>query len=129
MEHRYSKRINANIQTMIYKYGLPVAIGRVRDTSRQGIFIDCEPDTAVLNQPLEIELFLHGRRMEKFGRFKCFVVRKEIQGVGLCLFDDCQSSYVQCTEYILAKQKASTAISGAHSPQRNAFLALRRMYN
>ena len=111
MEHRYSKRISANIQTLIYKHGLPVAIGRVRDMSNHGVFIDCAADDVALHQPLEIEFLFEERRAEQSDRFKCFVARKEARGIGLCLFDDYQPAYARCAESILAKHRTSVAIS------------------
>ena len=120
MEHRYSERIIVNIQAMIYKSALPIAIARVRNMSRHGIFIDWTPDAAALNQPLGIELFSYGNRVEPSNRFTGFVVRKETQGIALCLFDDCQPAYARYAKSITEKQKASIVIRCANLPPQNA---------
>jgi hypothetical protein len=118
MEHRYSKRHSADIQALIFKSGLPIAIGRVRNMSKHGIFIDCAPQAAALNQPLGIELFSYGNRVGKSNRFACFVAHKETHGLGLCLFDDCQFAYARYVESVLAKLKAVIAIPCAVSSPR-----------
>lgn len=110
MEHRYSKRIIANLQALIYKSGLPIAIGRVRNVSKHGVFVDCAPDIAVLNQPLRIDFFASGRRMERSTGFMCFVVRKEIEGLALCLFDECQPAYAKYTESIVTQPNSPPII-------------------
>lgn len=119
MEHRYSNRTPSDIRTLIYKNGLPAAIGRVRNMSRHGILIDYVAADVAYNQPLEVELLWPGRKAEHSGRFKCFVVRKEAQGIALCLFDECQPSYARWAESIMAAQRSSVAPSSTNVPQRN----------
>ena len=111
MEHRYSKRVALDIQTLIYKSGLPVAIGRVRNMSRHGMFLACETSHIALHQPLEIELLLQGRRSERATRFKCYVARKETNGIALSLFDDSQPVYARQVESLMTRQGASIAAS------------------
>lgn len=120
MEHRYSKRVVANLQALIYKSGLPIAIGRVLNVSKHGVFIDCAPDIAALNQPLRVDFFAYGRRMERSAGFMCFVVRKEIGGLALCLFDDCQAAYARYTESVVMQPNSSPIIPGLNFSSQSA---------
>jgi len=56
MEHRLSKRITTDLDLLVYKRGMPVATGKIRDASRKGLFILTDYTDVQLNQELEIEL-------------------------------------------------------------------------
>ncbi len=55
MEHRYHARMDADIPMLIYRCGIPVATGRIRDASRGGIFVDTGYGELRPNQQLEVE--------------------------------------------------------------------------
>lgn len=83
MEHRYSQRTRSDNKLFIYDRGTPVAIGRCRNLSRYGLFI--ETDHAVYpNQPIEIEI-IRGRDRKKFKyeRIRCYVVHLHSNGFGV----------------------------------------------
>ena len=58
MEHRCSERVTTDFKVLIYKMGIPVAIGRLKNGSKLGFFV--ETDFADINvlQPLDIEVLL-----------------------------------------------------------------------
>lgn len=88
MEHRYSQRIRSETKLFIYERGAPVAIGRCRNLSRYGLFI--ETDHCVYpNQPIEIEI-IRGRDRKKFKyeRIKCYVVHIHSNGFGVEIDED-----------------------------------------
>lgn len=39
MEHRLSQRIEGELPILVYKRGMPVATGAIKDASRRGLFI------------------------------------------------------------------------------------------
>lgn len=82
MEHRYSQRIRSETKLFIYERGTPVAIGRCKNLSRYGLFI--ETDHAVYpNQPIEIEIIRGHRKQFKHERIKCYVVHLHSNGFGV----------------------------------------------
>ncbi len=106
MEHRYSKRVSADIQALIFKCGMPVLAGRVRNMSRHGVFVQCATEGFAMYQPLEIELFVPGMKALNTSRFKCYLTRKEHIGIALAIFDDCRHRYVEQVFQSAGKQFA-----------------------
>ncbi|MGF2734799.1 PilZ domain-containing protein [Marinobacter sp. DUT-1] len=83
MEHRLSKRVPGKLSILVYKRGMPVATGHVRNASRRGVFVSTDFDDVSLNQTLELE-FCYPEKTEKpLRRLKAHVVRKSAQGLGL----------------------------------------------
>ena len=87
MEHRYSQRTSASTKLVIYKKGIPVAMGRIQNISRHGIFIQTDYSDIRLHQSLEIEFL---SEQSDFGRhrLKTVVVHKAQTGFGAELNDD-----------------------------------------
>lgn len=54
MEHRRAPRHSIHMRTLIYKDGLPLAIGRLRNVSRRGVFVASAYDNVAPDQKLEI---------------------------------------------------------------------------
>lgn len=83
MEHRYSQRIRSDSKLFIYERGTPVAIGRCKNLSRYGLFIETD-HCVYANQPIEIEI-IRGRDRKKFKyeRIKCYVVHIDENGFGV----------------------------------------------
>src|SRR5690606_28422498 len=69
MEHRCSARNNANIKILIYQYGVPVAIGRIRNGTRHGLYIESDLSDVRPLQKLGIEILVY-RRPQKLQRHK-----------------------------------------------------------
>lgn len=56
MEHRHHVRIPIGIKTLIYRRGLPIATGRIRNGSRGGLFIETECVEMGLHQRVQCEV-------------------------------------------------------------------------
>ena len=84
MEHRRYMRVPADVDTLIYHHGLPVASGRIRDAGRGGIFIETTFAGAYDHQPLECEFLIAQDRLRVDGQ----VARHEPNGIALWI-DDC----------------------------------------
>lgn len=83
MEHRLSKRIPGKLGLLVYKRGMPVATGQIRDASKRGLFIATDYNDIQLNQILEVEFRFPERDEKHFRRLKAHVVRKSDNGLGL----------------------------------------------
>ncbi|WP_347329767.1 PilZ domain-containing protein [Marinimicrobium locisalis] len=84
MEHRCSRRVPLNINALIYKHGAPVAMGRIKNGSRHGLFVETDYGDVRELQTLELEILL-GQRVK--GNRRCrigaLVVHKSTFGIGL----------------------------------------------
>lgn len=107
MEHRYSHRVSLNINTLIYKRGTPVAMGRIKNGSDQGLYLETDYQGVRELQKLELEVLL-GRRIK--GKQRCqvsaLVVRKSPFGYGLQLNMREDSSSEALRNYIEQQQVA-----------------------
>lgn len=83
MERRYCNRVLANVKLIIYQGGLPVAIARVTDASKAGLFIETEFTDVKLNQSLDIELPLRLEHGLCHFRFPARIVRRTSNGLAL----------------------------------------------
>ncbi len=86
MEHRYSVRVTTTINAVIVRQGVPVAMGRIRDCSKTGFFIETDYDDVSLLQHLDIELQDRepGKTPKiKRHRYRTQVVRRAADGLGL----------------------------------------------
>lgn len=97
MEHRYSKRFSSDHKALIFKNGMPVAIGRVHNFSRGGVFVKTDIHLVEVNQSLNIELIARGssRSPAYHGeRYLCktLVMHKANGGIGLLLREDCMET-------------------------------------
>ncbi|GGE73564.1 hypothetical protein GCM10011533_27470 [Streptosporangium jomthongense] len=83
MEHRLSKRIPGELKLLIYRRGMPVATGRIKDASKQGLFINTDYNDIQLNQMLEVEFRFPGNPDKQLCRIKAHVVRMADEGLGV----------------------------------------------
>lgn len=81
MEHRYSDRLTADLNIVIFKKNLLVAMGVVKNIGSEGVFIESGFDDLAVNQPLEIEFFSNEKNL-KSRRFKVVVVHRTNVGFG-----------------------------------------------
>lgn len=93
MEHRYSRRVEAGLKSIVFKRGLPVATGTIRDVSRGGLFIETDYDDVKAHQILEVEFHLKGHRRPTRLRVKTVVARTTGQGIGLELEETSDEGY------------------------------------
>ncbi len=107
MEHRYGQRFPSDHKTLIFKNGMPVAIGRICNFSRDGIFVQTEFDFIDINHPLEIELIApSSRSFAANGErklCKTFVMHKANGGIGLLLREDCVETQNNFAAFIAAE--------------------------
>jgi hypothetical protein len=83
MEHRLSKRILGKLGLLVYKRGLPVATGQIRDASKQGLFIATDYKDIQLDQTVELEFRFPDKKEKAFRRIRAHVVRKCEHGLGV----------------------------------------------
>jgi hypothetical protein len=84
MEHRCSERINTDLKILIYKMGMPVAIGRIKNGSKLGFFIETDFSDVNILQPLDIEIVASSSSKNTLRhKYKSRVVRKSKAGLGL----------------------------------------------
>ncbi|MCW9057320.1 MAG: PilZ domain-containing protein [Gammaproteobacteria bacterium] len=82
MEHRYATRVPRRINTLIYRQGLPVQVGRTRDISREGAFLETGQLQGPLPDCLELEFLPGMESVERF-RLKAIVVHRHTAGIGI----------------------------------------------
>ena len=78
MEHRYNRRVPIKINVLVYKKGLPVAIGQTRNLAMTGMFLEMSPGAFTKHSMIEIEF----TGAEK-PRIPAFVVNCAADGYGL----------------------------------------------
>ena len=83
MEHRLSKRVQGKLGLLVYKRGMPVATGQIRDASKRGLFIATDYTDVQLNQTVELEFRFPDTQEKRFRRLKAHVVRKSDRGLGV----------------------------------------------
>ena len=81
MEHRYSDRLTTDLNIVIYKKNLLVAMGVVKNIGSEGVFIESGFNELCTNQPLEIEFFSNEKSL-KSCRLKAVVVHRTDLGFG-----------------------------------------------
>jgi hypothetical protein len=69
MEHRCSARYTANIKILIYRYEAPIAIGRIKNGTRHGLYIESDLADVKPLQQLGIEILVY-RNAQKLQRYK-----------------------------------------------------------
>lgn len=84
MEHRCSERFATDLKILIYREGMPVAIGRIRNGSKLGFFIETDFAEVKVLQPLDVEILLY-RSPHNIVRHKYTtrVIRKTASGLGV----------------------------------------------
>ena len=85
MEHRCSRRVPLNINALIYKHDTPVAMGRIKNGSTHGLYLETDYQDVRELQKLELEILL-GERLKgnRRCRVSALVVRKKAElGFGL----------------------------------------------
>lgn len=87
MEHRYHARMDADIPMLIYRWGVPVATGRMRDASRSGVFVRTSYAELRPNQHLEIEFPVSDTGDREMRRLRAHVRRCEQSGVAIEMDD------------------------------------------
>lgn len=111
MEHRYSRRHVINMKVIIYKSGLPMATGWLRNVCRQGLFVASECDDVALNQLLEIEFLGDGLQADSHRRCRALVAHKTAHGFGLVIDEDSATSNLMLDEMIVRSRQRAAAFA------------------
>jgi len=82
MEHRLSQRIEGQLPILVYKRGMPVGTGQIRDASRRGVFVTTEYNDVRLNQTLQLAFRLP-EMADNQQTLNAHVVRRSEHGFGL----------------------------------------------
>lgn len=83
MEHRLSQRTEGELSILVYKRGVPVAIGEIQDASRRGLFVATDCTGIRLNQTIQLA-FRYPEQQELGHRvLTAHVVRQSDKGLGL----------------------------------------------
>jgi len=84
MEHRCTERYTGDLTLLIYKHNVPIAVGRVKNGSRIGVFIETEFADIECEQQLTFEVILDKSNATKWQRIemKALVIHKTNRGFG-----------------------------------------------
>jgi hypothetical protein len=87
MEHRHNSRARTELKVIVFNNGLPVAVGKTKNISKEGLFVRSAYNEVLLNQPLEIQFVPTRQRCPSRIRVKTCVIHKTSIGFGLELVD------------------------------------------
>jgi hypothetical protein len=84
MEHRYAERTTSELKLLIYKHNHPIAIGRVRNGSHSGVFVETDFMDIDCEHQLTLEILLTKNSVTKLQRIemKAIVIHKTNKGFG-----------------------------------------------
>lgn len=84
MEHRCSARHTTDIKILIYRYDIPVAIGRIKNGTRHGLFIESDlVDVRPLQQlGIEVLVYRSSQKLQRY-RFDSIVIHATEHGFGV----------------------------------------------
>lgn len=84
MEHRCSERHTADIKILIYQYDVPVAIGRIKNGTRYGLYIESDLASVKPLQQLGIEILAYrsAQKLQRY-RFDSIVIHATAHGFGV----------------------------------------------
>lgn len=84
MEHRCTERYNSDLHILIYQHNLPVAIGRIKNGSRWGVYIETDFFDVECEHQIAIEVLLGRNTSTKLQRIdmKAMVIHKTKKGFG-----------------------------------------------
>lgn len=84
MEHRCSTRYTADIKILIYRYDAPVAIGRIKNGTCHGLYIESDLAEIKPLQQLGIEIlaYKNAQKLQRY-RFDSIVMHTSEHGFGV----------------------------------------------
>lgn len=85
MEHRLCERTDVAADVVIYCCGTFTGRGRIRNLSRDGMFIECVPKICAANICVEVGFVEHGAEMVDMQRICGYVIHRSKHGIGLML--------------------------------------------
>ncbi|WP_331346824.1 hypothetical protein [Cellvibrio sp. UBA7661] len=104
MEHRCSARYAADIKILIYRYDVPVAIGRIKNGTRYGLFIESDLTSVEPLQQLGIEILVTRGTAQKLQRYRfdSIAIHTTSHGFGVELDTLSEEAGNQLTEMLRA---------------------------
>lgn len=91
MEHRQSMRVATGTWLQIYKKGIPVATGHLRDLSKHGLFLRTDFNDVRENEILQVEISDGAATGRSYDPISAVVIHKDEDGLGLMLAFEHQS--------------------------------------
>lgn len=84
MEHRCAERTTSELKILIYKHSHPVAIGRIKNGSHSGVFVETDFVDVECEHQLRFELLLNKNNITKLQRIEmeAIVIHKTTKGFG-----------------------------------------------
>ncbi len=84
MEHRYSERIVADVKILIYKYCIPMAVGRIKNGTQYGLYIESDFMDVGAFQLLGLEILFYSplNVLQRF-KFNSIVTHTTDDGFGV----------------------------------------------
>ncbi len=103
MEHRCSARCAVDIRILIHRYGVPVAIGRIKNGTRYGLYIESDLENVKSLQQLGIEILVcrTGQKLQRY-RFDSIVMHTTSHGFGVELDNLGEDAGNQLTDMLRA---------------------------
>lgn len=118
MEHRQSLRLSTNAQLHLYRHGKLVCTGRLREVSRDGLFVATDMTEVGSNQVLEFVLTSEDQPSGLSLEGKAMVVHKTDQGLGLMLQEgQHQAGIRQLYSWLLRKHRNSQCRAARPNPR------------
>lgn len=84
MDNRHIQRIPAKLKIMLFREGLPVAIGHISNLSTKGAFVHTDYLSLTPSQSVEFEL-ISGQRLKRRGNNKQGAVITRVDSTGVAL--------------------------------------------
>lgn len=105
MEHRCSPRVSTDIQLVISQYNKPTAIGRIKDATAFGFYIESDLQVRPLQQiSLEIMLYRQPQKLQKY-KFEAIVTHRDDHGFGVELEQLNNEQIDLLQDFIITKHK------------------------
>ena len=84
MEHRCTPRLNVDIKILISKFNIPIAIGRIRNATPSGVFVETEFADIGCEQQLKFEIVVSKNTNHKCAplEMQALVIHKTELGFG-----------------------------------------------
>lgn len=84
MEHRCTERTTSELKLLIYKHNHPIAIGRVKNGSHSGVFVETDFTDIDCEHQLTLEVLLNKSHATKLQRIEmqAIVIHKSSKGFG-----------------------------------------------
>ncbi len=84
MEHRFNRRIIADLRVLIYKYSIPMAVGRIKNGTRYGLYIESDFADVGALQLLGLEILFYSplNILQRF-KFNTIVTHTTDNGFGV----------------------------------------------